>query len=73
VSVTTRRFAQWVVIEVPGFLASDSWFHLAPGATRTLGLERLGGAGDGESDDRQRPSGHVRALNAGTTARVVVS
>ena len=31
--VTTRRFAQWVVVDVPGFRPDDSWFHLAPGAT----------------------------------------
>jgi beta-mannosidase len=62
--VTTRRFAQWVVVDVPGFQPSDSWFHLAPGAGRTLTLhpENEGG----------RPSGQVRALNAQTTARLVV-
>jgi beta-mannosidase len=63
-SVTTRRFAQWVVVEVPGFRPSDSWFHLSPGATRTVTLSRVDGSGDGD------PSGHVRALNAPTTARL---
>jgi len=63
-SVTTRRLAQWVVVEVPGFTPSDSWFHLAPGATRTLGLHADDGAG--------RPAGHVRALNVQSTARIAV-
>jgi beta-mannosidase len=64
VTVTTRRFAQWVVVEVPGFLATDSWFHLAPGASRSLGLVPRGEAG--------RPAGLVRALNARATTRIAV-
>jgi beta-mannosidase len=64
VTVRTRRFAQWVVVEVPGFAPSDSWFHLAPGASRTLTLVPEGGA--------DRPTGHVRALNALATARIEV-
>jgi beta-mannosidase len=66
VSVTTRRFAQWVVVEVPGFRPSDSWFHLAPGATRTLTLHPEG------TDVGARPSGHVRCLNAQATSRLVI-
>ena len=34
-----RRFAEFVVVEVPGFRASDSWFHLLPGACRTVALK----------------------------------
>jgi beta-mannosidase len=63
-TVTTRRLAQWVVVEVPGFRPSDSWFHLAPGARRTVSLSPVDGAGS--------PVGHVRSLNAQTTARIVV-
>jgi beta-mannosidase len=62
--VSTRRLAQWVVIEVPGFRPSDSWFHLAPGASRNVSLYPIDGA--------ESPSGHVRAFNAQTTARIVV-
>ncbi len=62
-SVSTRRFAQWVVVEVPGLRPSDSWFHLPPGATRTVVLHRTG--------DVERPAGQVRALNAQATARIV--
>ena len=64
VSVTTRRLAQWVVVEVPGYRPSDSWFHLAPGATRTVTPPGRDGA--------DRPGGHGRALNAQTTARIVL-
>jgi beta-mannosidase len=67
VSVTTRRFAQWVVVEVPGWRPSDSWFHLAPGASRTVALVREAGSAAGA------PSGLVRALNAQATARIIVS
>ena len=64
-SVTTRRLAQWVVVEVPGFRPSDSWFHLAPGSTRTMTLERTHGG--------EVPAGQVRAVNASTTARIIVT
>jgi beta-mannosidase len=65
-TVTTRRLAQWVVVEVPGYRPSDSYFHLAPGATRTVTLHP-------ESGVEAVPSGLVRALNAQTTARIVVA
>ncbi|MGH9017803.1 MAG: glycoside hydrolase family 2 protein, partial [Acidimicrobiales bacterium] len=65
-AVSTRRLAQWVVVEVPGYRAADSWFHLAPGATRTVALVPGAGAGDGP------PAGRVRCLNAERAARVVV-
>jgi beta-mannosidase len=58
VTVTTRRFAQSVALDVAGFLPSDSWFHLAPGASRSLSLVPLP---DSEVD---RPRGSVRAVNA---------
>jgi beta-mannosidase len=58
VSVTTRRFAQSVALDVAGFVPTDSWFHLAPGATRSLTLVPLPGSEDA------RPRGSVRAVNA---------
>ncbi len=60
--ISTRRFAQWVVVEVPGYRPDDSWFHLAPGACRVVVLERAGATGP--------PRGEVRALNAVSRARV---
>ncbi|HLX87950.1 MAG TPA: hypothetical protein VKR22_05800, partial [Acidimicrobiales bacterium] len=36
--VTTRRLAQWVSVDVPGFRPDDSWFHLVPGRVRTVEL-----------------------------------
>lgn len=65
VTVRTRRFAQSVVIEADGFAASDAWFHLAPGSSRTLRLERTAGAG--------ALRGIGRALNCEATTKIVVS
>jgi beta-mannosidase len=62
VTITTRRFAQWVAVSVPGFRPSDSWFHLPPGATRTITLD-----GDQESE---RPRGSVRSLNGQNSVRI---
>ena len=64
VTVATRRFAQWVAIDLPGFVPSDSWFHLAPGAERTVTLQPAGGDGP--------PKGRVRALNGRHAVPVVV-
>ncbi len=67
VDVSTRRFAQWVEFDVPGFEADDSWFHLAPGATRRVGLRRVGGDDPGTAAG---PDGTIRAFNAVAAARV---
>jgi beta-mannosidase len=56
VEVTTRRFAQAVHLQIPGWLPQDSWFDLAPGSSRRIRLTRTGGPGD--------PQGEVAALNA---------
>jgi beta-mannosidase len=61
VTVTTDRLAQHVVIDVPGFLAEDSWFHLPPAASRVIRLR-------GPSD--LVPRGDVRALNSRAAARL---
>jgi beta-mannosidase len=51
-TVGSALFAQWVSLYLPGVTAADSWFHLAPGGSRTVALSG-------------RPSrGSVRALNA---------
>jgi beta-mannosidase len=55
--ISTRRLAQWVVVDLPGFIAEDSWFDLAPGSTRRLRLEPF----DGRSGE---PHGFLRALNS---------
>src|ERR1035438_5509939 len=41
-SISTRRFAQFICIDVPGYRPDDSWFHLAPGANRSVALHRDG-------------------------------
>jgi beta-mannosidase len=64
-TVSAREFAQFVSIDAPGFVPDDSWFHLAPGEARTVDLRAEPG-GEGST-----PSGHVRALNAVASARIV--
>ncbi|HVT33361.1 MAG TPA: glycoside hydrolase family 2 protein [Rhodanobacteraceae bacterium] len=61
--VSTRRFAQSVTIDAPGFLPDDNGFHLAPGQRRRVTLRPTG---------RARPSFarySASALNAETAAR----
>jgi beta-mannosidase len=42
VLVTTRKFAQCVTLDVPGYLPKDDYFHLAPGRTRFIPLRPFG-------------------------------
>ena len=64
ITVRTRRFAQTVRVEVPGFLCEDDAFHLAPGESRTLALTADLGAGAAGG------RATVRALNSETVATV---
>jgi beta-mannosidase len=66
VTLRTRRFAQWVALEVPGFVPNDSWFHLAPGAERAFGLRPLNG------DAGASPRGRVRALNSFHSSAITI-
>jgi beta-mannosidase len=61
--VSTLRFAQYVQIDVPGYMSQDSWFHLPPDGSRTVRLVPEPGYG-------AAPRGRVRALNSGTHASV---
>jgi beta-mannosidase len=61
-AVTTRLFAQYVAVDIPGFRPSDSWFQLAPGRSKVVTLEPAGGVAS--------PVGTVRALNSLTKTRV---
>jgi beta-mannosidase len=61
---STDRFAQWVSVDVPGFVPTDSWFDLVPGRSRLVQLLPIGA--------RARPRGSVRAVNAVVAATVVV-
>lgn len=65
VHVTTRHFAQAVAVEVPGYVADDSYFHLAPGAEKWVTLTP-------ENAERARPPrGVVRPLNTHGSVRIV--
>jgi beta-mannosidase len=63
-TISTRRFAQSVWIEADGFIPEDAYFHLAPGAERTVALRRA-------TQGPARPlRGRVHALNAFTAAKI---
>lgn len=55
--VSARRFAQYVQVDVPGFVADDSWFHLPPGGQKSTVLRPSPGG-------PEVPRGWVRALNS---------
>jgi beta-mannosidase len=61
--ISTRRMAEYVQVDVPGFLAADSWFHLPPGGSRTTVLRP-------EPGPSRPPRGRVRALNSSGTGPV---
>ena len=62
-SIKTRRFAQYVSVDIPGFRPDDSWFHLEPGGSTVVGLQRTGSGG-------RAPNGLLRALNSKEEVRV---
>ncbi|MGO8871947.1 MAG: glycosyl hydrolase 2 galactose-binding domain-containing protein [Acidimicrobiales bacterium] len=62
-TVSTRRFAHFVCVDVPGFRPANSWFHLPPGGSTVIPLRPEGSPED-------VPRGQVRALNSVTPASV---
>lgn len=62
VLVSSRRFAQSVRVDVPGFQADDQWFHVAPGGTRCIRLRATG--------EWREPAGVVAALNGRAQPRL---
>ncbi len=77
--VATRRFAQWVAIDAPGWRPSDSWFHLEPGGTRLVRLypESIASPTNGDQSGKgahgHRPNGEVRALNLEGPVRIALT
>lgn len=77
ITVSTRRFAQTVRVELPGFRCEDDAFHLAPGESRTLALTASPSSPSTASDPASAAArargplrGTVRALNSETVAKV---
>ncbi|MEZ4439150.1 MAG: hypothetical protein R3B72_08675 [Polyangiaceae bacterium] len=64
VTVSSRRFAYGVVIDVPGYLPTDDGFHLPPGGQRIVKLTRTPTA--------KRIAGRVSALNGQADARITL-
>jgi beta-mannosidase len=64
-NIKTKRFAQAVAVDVPGYIARDNYFHLEPGAEREIVLRPLGAP--------QALKGTVRPLNAFASTEIVAS
>jgi beta-mannosidase len=62
-SVSAVKFAQFVHIDIPGFVARDDWLHVAPGDGYVTKLTGTGAA-------PVKPSGHVLALNSHKRVKV---
>jgi beta-mannosidase len=60
-AIVTRRLAQWVHIEVPGFQPDDDYFHLLPDTEVRVALRGAPGS---------MPRGAVHALNSSRSAPV---
>lgn len=63
--VSTRRFAQYIQVDAPGFVADDSWFHLPPGGQKTTVLRPWPGG-------PEAPRGWVRAINSAVPGAIAV-
>jgi beta-mannosidase len=64
--IATRRFAQSVWIEADGYVADDAYFHLAPGAERTVLLQRA------PREPARALRGRVHALNALNSTKIEI-
>ena len=64
-TVSTRRYAQYVHFTSHSHVADDDWFHLAPGHARRI---RLRPAGNTAAADAALAGGTLTALNAGSGA-----
>ena len=76
VDVTAGRFAQWVVVDVPGYLPEDSWFHLTPGDHKRVALRPDPDPVPGIAKDapvKKPVVGEVRAFNSVKSARFSIS
>jgi beta-mannosidase len=64
-TVQAARFAQAVAIDARGFVASDDFFHIEPGGSRTVTLRPIRAGA--------RLRGSVRALNGRGPVRVILA
>jgi beta-mannosidase len=63
VTVRSRRFAQNVAFDAPGFVAEDDYFHVEPGMAKTVVVR---------GDPSARFSGRLVPLNAMAPTRIVL-
>lgn len=70
VEVSAARLAPWVVVDLPGWRAQDSWFTLLPGQSRTVPLHP---DARGPATGSPGPIGEVRTVGSRDRVRVVVA
>ncbi len=61
--VSTRRFAQAIAVNLPGFTTDDNYFHVRPGDRKRVTLRRL-------APSTAEPAGSIQAMNLGSATRV---
>ncbi|MDB4933277.1 MAG: hypothetical protein JWP87_249 [Labilithrix sp.] len=73
-TVATRGFAQSIAVEADGWAPDDDFFHLAPGARRTLRLRRVDAKATGRLSPGtpRTPRVSVLPLNAESAISVVI-
>jgi len=64
-TVSSRRLAIGVYLDVPGFQPDNEYFHLAPGSDAQVWLRSVGGP--------REPAGTIHAINATASVRIVRS
>ncbi|HMJ14409.1 MAG TPA: glycoside hydrolase family 2 protein [Polyangiaceae bacterium] len=63
VRLSSPNLASFVTLDVPGFLPSDNYFHLAPGEARAIALEAI-------TPSAVLRKGWVKALNASSSLAI---
>ena len=61
----TDKFLYAVNIDIPGYLASDNYFHMVPGLVKRVGVELFNNAAS-------KPKGYVSALNSQEEVKIKV-
>jgi beta-mannosidase len=65
-NIHSKRFAQSVHVDMPGFIAQDQYFHMAPNSTRCVRVRPRTGS------TPPRPHGTVHALNSAASCRIEI-
>jgi beta-mannosidase len=77
-ALTTKRFAQAIALELDGWAPDDAFFHLAPGASRTVRLRRAASASGKHPEVRAAgaqgsPKGRLTAMPLGAESALSIA